>query len=93
MTHQDVCGNDLQPGDYIAYAVRRGDHACLKIGRVSELSQTNSKIKVVTAEPPKWAGGWRRQPRPVTLTKLDRVCVVRGLPDWLVLLLSDATAA
>ena len=76
---KDITGNPIAVGDYLAYAVRDGDHAVLKIGRVLELAETG-KVKVNSVERG-WSGRWRRHRRVTTLSKLERTCRVRDVPE------------
>lgn len=43
MEYKDFLGNDIKPNDTIVYAVRSGDRAVMKQGRVIELAVKQGK--------------------------------------------------
>lgn len=86
MSAQDCCGNWLITGDYITYAISRSGIACLKLARVLDVAP--GKIRVAVAERAALSGEWRRKRGVITLRYLDRTCLVRDVPNHVVVLLA-----
>ena len=90
MEYKDFLGNDITVGSYVAYAVRTGNRASMKMGRVVELTsippsyyqkEPTSAIKIVSAR--KRGKGLENQKngKPVELTHLNRMVVIRDVPN------------
>lgn len=67
---EDAVGTELHVNDYIAYAVRVGNSAYLKIGRITEFK--DNKVKCISAECG-WRSGFKRQSKASTLDNFERM--------------------